>query len=94
MSLLSKKSYPTPSPDVIDRITDGEVVLVIPDKGTVKVLNEVGTSIWQLINGKRSIQEIANDLCKIYNVDPADAEMDTIEFIIELVSRDIVSISS
>ena len=90
--MLSLKSCPTPSPDVIDRITSGEVVLVIPDRGTIKVLNEVGTSIWKLINGKRSIQEIVNNLCKTYNVDPADAEIDTLEFINELWMEENIGI--
>ncbi len=41
--------------DVIGEPVDDGAIIVIPDKGKVKVLNEVGTRIWQLINSQRSV---------------------------------------
>jgi hypothetical protein len=38
------------------RRLEHEAVVVLPDKGEVKVLNEVGAQIWALADGTRSVR--------------------------------------
>ena len=51
-----------------------EAVIVLPDKGEVKVLNEVGARIWALADGSRSVREIAATIASLYDVPPSQAE--------------------
>jgi hypothetical protein len=52
--------WPKRSEDTASRVVDGEAVIVIPQKGVVTVLNETGSGIWQLLDGRNSIEDITN----------------------------------
>jgi hypothetical protein len=93
MTMLTLDTYPIPSPDVVGRIINKEAVLVLPDKGEVKVLNEVGARIWTLADGTRSVRDIAAAICAEYDVEPAQAEADVLAFLTELETRGIISLS-
>ena len=61
------KSVFSHSPDIVTRKTGNEYVLVpvannIADMNSVYTLNETGAFIWELIDGKRNIEEIINSL--------------------------------
>jgi hypothetical protein len=71
-----------------------EAVLVLPGKGQVKVLNDVGARIWSLANGTRTVREIATQITAEYQVDQATAEADTLEFLADLVEREIVTLAA
>ena len=92
--MISLETVPTPNPNVIGRIVDGEAVLVLPEKGKVKVLNEVGATIWELIDGKRSIQAIVAEICQEFEIDENTAQEDTLAFIDALIEREIVTLSN
>ena len=59
MSDVSLEDYPHPTAKARGRFLDREAVIVLPDRGEVKVLNEVGARIWALADGSRSVREIA-----------------------------------
>ena len=90
--MLTLETVPTPRPNVIGRVVDQEAVLVLPQQGQVKVLNEVGAAIWALLDGERNIRQISAEICKQFEVEPVIAETDTLKFIADLVERKIVSI--
>lgn len=90
--MLTLDTYPVPSPDVVGRIVDDEAVLVLPDRGEVKVLNEIGARIWTLADGTRTVRDIAAAICAEYDVDATRAEADTLAFVGELAERGIVSL--
>ncbi len=91
--------YPIPASDVIGSIVKGrgaqpsEAVLVLPGKGQVKVLNEVGARIWSLADGTRTARDIAAQITQEYQVDQATAEADTLEFLSDLLEREIVTLA-
>jgi len=84
---------PIPSPTVVGRIVNDEAVLVIPVKGQVKVLNEVGARIWSLIDGSRTVWEIKTIIETEYSVSAEDALKDTSIFINQLAEREIIIFS-
>jgi len=92
-------AYPIPDPVVVGRVMESdrpgetEAVLVIPSRGKVKVLNEVGTRIWKMVDGQRSVREIAAKIWEEYDVEQVEAEDDTLEFIKELVNKKVISLS-
>lgn len=91
MKTLDK--YPIPSPGIVGRVVEHEAVLVLPDKGQVKVLNELGARIWELANGKRPVREIVQHICDEYAVDVDVAQADTLEFLNDLEARGVIRLS-
>ena len=91
---IDKNTVPKPNPDIIGRVVDNEAVLVLPKQGKVKVLNEVGAAIWEVVDGVRNINQIANEICAQFEIDQATAEIDTIKFIADLYEKELVSIPS
>lgn len=89
--MLDLDTRPAPNPTVVGRVVEGEAVLVLPQRGEVKVLNEVGAHIWELVDGSRTVREIVDVICAEYDVDEEQAETDTLAFIAELKSKDIIS---
>ncbi len=89
---LTLNSYPAPAEHVRGRRLEHEAVVVLPDKGEVKVLNDVGAQIWALADGSRSVRDIAAALCDEYDVSPAMAEADTLKFLTELQQKGLITI--
>ena len=90
--MLDITSVPVRNPNIIGRMTDDEAVLVMPQKGQVKVINEVGAVVWELIDGIRDVGQIVDEVCSQFDVDRAAAEADTLNFISELIKREIIFI--
>jgi hypothetical protein len=88
---------PHPAPGVVGRVIESaksqtEAVLILAEKGQVKVINEVGARIWELLDGQRSVRQMAAIICQEYQVDQPQAEIDTLAFITDLHDRGIVTI--
>jgi hypothetical protein len=81
------EKYPVFHPQVAARIIDGEAVIVLPESGQVNVLNEVGSRIWELIDGTRNVGEITKIIVAEYDVTAEQAERDISDFIQELVDN-------
>ncbi len=90
MSEISLDSRPRPTTQVRGRMLEQEAVLVLPAKGEVKVLNEVGARIWALADGSRSVSEIAAVIVDQYEVPLAQAQVDTLAFLNELHAKALV----
>lgn len=88
--MFTLKSQPKPKPDIVGRSVDNEAVLVLPSQGKVKVLNEVGSRIWELLDGERTVNEIAVAVVQEYEVSQAMAEKDALEFVNDLGEKDMV----
>jgi hypothetical protein len=83
---MNLKSVPFHSPDIVTRKTGNEYVLVpiannIADMNSVFTLNETGAFIWELIDGKRNIEEIIIALTEEYDIDNRSASEDVISLI-------------
>lgn len=85
-------SIPRRGDDVTASVSAGEAVLMLPARGQIKVLNEVGTRVWELIDGNRSIDQVVAVICKEYDVDPDRALSDTLAFIDELVAKRLATL--
>ena len=91
--MISQYTIPVPNPAVVGRIVSGEAVLVLPTKGQVKVLNEVGARIWSLIDGTRSAAEIVQVVNAEFAVSVEDATVDMLQFLEQLAEREIITFS-
>lgn len=74
------------------RIIDGEAVIINIPLQEALVLNQVGTRIWEMIDGKKTIREIASLIASEYQISSETALKDTIEFINTI--KDILSFNN
>ena len=70
----------------VTREIAGETIVVpvrnnVGDLDSIYTLNELGTLIWQLIDGKNTITQIVDGICSAYDVTPEEAEKDILEFL-------------
>lgn len=78
------KIIPKRNRDAAFRVIDGQAIVVLPEKSEVKILNEVGSRIWQLMDGSISLDDICMKICEEYEVRKADAISDVTNFIKQL----------
>ena len=76
---------------ILWRELDGEVVLLSPAAGSSYNINQVGTFIWKLLDGKHSSAAIATAICQIYEVEYEQALHDVEGIITELRSNNLVN---
>ena len=81
------------TPGVVSRMVDGEAVLVDPKKGMVRVLNPAGARIWEMIDGRRTVAELAAGIAAEYGIEASRAQADTITFCEDLVRRGVLTVS-
>jgi hypothetical protein len=85
---LSK--YPVPHPQVAARVVDGSAVIVLADSGEVQVLNSVGTRIWELMDGTRSVRDIESAIESEYEVSLGEAARDVQELVQQLLAAQAI----
>jgi hypothetical protein len=83
-------SVPFRREGVIGGVRDGELVLVLPEMGKIKVLNEVGAFIWSKVDGMNTVREISELLTEEYEVGKSEAEEDTLTLLSDLNERGVV----
>jgi hypothetical protein len=88
--MINLNSVPYRSEGVIGRVVDGEAVLVLPEIGKVKVLNEVGGFIWSNVDGEKTVRQISELLAEEYEVGIPEAEEDVQTFLSDLEERGVV----
>ena len=72
------------------RLIENEAVLVDVKRGNVMQMNEVGAFIWDNIDGKNTAGQIIDKVCSEFEVDKDKAKEDSLEFLNELIKREIV----
>lgn len=85
--------------DVVARRIGGETILVpvrahVAELDSVYTLNEVGSLIWDRLDGHTKPDQIAEAVCKAYNVRPDEATRDLREFLRSLEAEGLIRPSS
>lgn len=81
--------------EIVSRAIAGETILV-PVKGKVAdmryifSLNSVAACLWGLIDGKRSIEILLQEIVGRFDVSRTEAEADIREFIEQLMKADLI----
>jgi hypothetical protein len=82
---MTHTDYPALHEQVAATVVDDHAVVILADDGIVNVLNPLGTRIWALIDGRRTVGDIAAVIASEYDVRPEVAQLDTAEFLQTLV---------
>ena len=72
--------------------TGDELVVVLPDQGKYVVLNATGAKVAQLVDGKKTLLEIAAEISVTFETDLDQVRKDVLTFSEDLVSRDILKV--
>jgi len=86
---MNDRSY-RKDPNIVSRKIVDEVILVpikrkLPDVNAIYLLrDEVSERIWNLIDGKKSVDGIKKIICEEFKVEPEKAEKDLFEFLKQL----------
>ncbi len=86
----SGKRVPAHHSRTASRIFSGEAVVITPAENKVRMLNPVGSRIWELVDGSRSVAEIVVVLTSEYDVDPQHAQRTTLELLDALAEKDLI----
>lgn len=70
------------------READGSALLLIPEG--IVTLNDTAAAVLELADGSRTVAEIAADLSRRFDADPASLESDVRELLDEFVTRGYV----
>ena len=88
---MDLSGVPIKNPKAAYRIYDGKATVVLPERAEVNVLNEVGSVVWDRIDGKRTVGEILQAVLEAFEVSPEAARRDVLEFIATLRENGMVS---
>ena len=74
----------------------GETIIVpvkgnVGDLDSIYTLNELGTLVWELIDGKNSVEEIVEAICNAYEVAPEKATEDVVDFLHSLEQGGLIN---
>ncbi|WP_418792219.1 PqqD family protein [Phosphitispora sp. TUW77] len=76
---------------MITRVIDGEAVIMDPQNGKVMALNEVGSLIWELLDGTHNKKAILDEIIREFDVDREQAAVDLEDFLVVLRSKDLLA---
>jgi hypothetical protein len=94
----SPETICAPSPDIVAREIEGEIIIVPLVAGVgdadddLYTLNETGHVIWHLLDGNRSLGEIARLLGNQFDAPLEELEADVLGFADELLHRRILAL--
>jgi hypothetical protein len=76
---------------IIWRTIDDDAVIVSPQIGAVRVLNNIGTVIWKLLSEEKDLAQIEAYLVAQYDVSLDRARHDLHVFLKELADQELLS---
>ena len=81
---------PEKNPDLMWRSLDDGTVIINPEQGDVRVLNDVGARVWELVDGQRSVSQIAREITQEYEVSLDDANKDLQEYLKVMITKGLL----
>ena len=84
MSDTSLERIPKRHPTAGFRIFEGQATIVMPDGSYIHVLNEIGSRVWELMDGEKSESQIVEILCQEFETDREEVARDVKDFLTAL----------
>lgn len=81
---------PIRHPKTASRLFNGTAVVISPAENVVRMMNTVGSRIWQLADGTRSEAEIAARLVAEFDVDEETARRSVADFLAALAEKGLI----
>lgn len=71
-----------------------ETVIVLPNKNQIKVVNEVGSFVLHLIDGKRTVAAIVEEVYRQYAASLEQIEQDVVKYLVQLAEKEIITLEA
>ena len=91
---MDLNAVPVHASGIASREIDGEVVLVDLQHRTLHVLNPVGARLWGLIDGQRTVADLAEALVAEYIVNLEQGRTDALIFCKDLLRRNVLIVGN
>ena len=88
--MQAQEKIPVKSENTASRIVDGEAVIVVLDKQQTIVLNELGSRIWELVDGQKNIAELTQLITSEFDITSTEALKDINDFMEDLMQREVI----
>jgi hypothetical protein len=79
------------SNQIIERVVAGEALLINLATGDYYSLDSVGTTIWESIDGKRTVEDLADLICAEYNADKGQVAVDVLRLVEHLADEGLLT---
>jgi hypothetical protein len=94
--VVETTAIPRKNPSASTRTIDGQAVIPLADQAQIYILNDVGTRVWNLIDGRRTFEEIValvrGQLPESeYDGVPSDIARDVEEFLEDIALRGMIT---
>ncbi len=89
--MMDLHAVPRKSPNSAYRVYDGQATIVLPDRAEVNVLNEIGSLVWERMDGARTVAQLIEAVVAEYDIPPESARQDVLEFIEDLRQHGMVT---
>jgi hypothetical protein len=92
MTLITPSSILQRAPDATHQTVAGEAILIDLNTGSYYSLNETGTWLWEHLDGRRTVGELATDLAVACDI-PDQVDMvrnDLIELVATLAQEKLI----
>jgi len=83
-------TVPRKNPNTAYRVYDGQATIVLPDRAEVNVLNEIGSLVWERIDGTLTVAQIIDAVLEQCDTTPEVARHDVLEFLHSLRAHGMV----
>lgn len=90
--MIPLEKYIVRKKDVLWRMLDNEAFIISVDGNKIHTLNTLGSFIWQLTEGKNTVQQMVNLICERFEVSEKVAQSDANEFIEKLLNQGLVEL--
>ncbi|MFA5410501.1 MAG: PqqD family protein [Candidatus Omnitrophota bacterium] len=93
MEAQLKDKIPFKSTDTASRIIEGQAVVIHLKKqpAEINIFNQTGTRVWELLDGKRTIEEIVREIYEEFEISRGEAFAEVAKFILNLGKKDLIS---
>jgi hypothetical protein len=91
--MIEMRDYPKVKTGAVSSLTENETIVVLPEKGQVKVLNDVASQVWKMLDGSHSIQQIVKQISVDYEIAEESIQDDILEFVQVLLEREMITLS-
>ncbi len=83
-------SFAKDSDQIIERVVADEALLINLANGDYYSLDGVGTRIWESIDGKRTVEDLANIVTEEYNADKDQVVADVLRLVGQLTDEGLL----
>jgi hypothetical protein len=90
MKTYDPDAVPVKTGRIPSQEVDGEIFAITPEDGMLHNFNEVGSFIWNLIDGKRSLADIEGSIIAEYDVESNQLRNDLTTFFKALGEKGLV----